>query len=780
MDLLDAARDWAAAGFSVVPVAVDGSKSPAVAWKQYQTAAADTHQLEIWFGEEEVYDGFGIVCGAVSGHLEMLEAEDRAVADGTLAAFHTALKDNGYGELWERLNQGCLEHSPSGGLHWLFRVDGAARPNTKLARRPATAAELVANSTDKVKVLLETRGEGGFVVVAPSGGRTHPTGKPWVALVGDPDTVPVITVAERDALYAIAAMFDLMPVPVPEPAPRETWAEGIDRANGGNRPGDDYNARASWDDILEGWTRARTYGSGCVTWVRPGKDPRSGISATTGRNDGDNLYVFSSSTPFETERPYSKFGAYTLLHHGGDYAAAAKELRSQGFGAPPPQPRLPDPGQPEAGRRKVANAHRGEVVDGTATAIAPKSLPSATDTPQPPAPMPDPVEPMSLDEAHAVFRRWLGKEFEIDALNAVLAAAAVERLDGDPLWLLLISGSGNAKTETVQALDGIGAIVTSTISSDGALLSATSRKERDRAATGGLLRKLGDHGVLVLKDVTSILSMDRNTRGMVLAALREVYDGRWSRNVGTDGGMTLSWAGRIAVVGAVTTAWDRAHEAVAAMGDRFMLLRMDSTVFRLEAGRQAIGNTGQEAQMRTELAAAVAGVLAGANTAGVTVTPEETELLMAAADLVTRARTAVEFDYKGDVIDSHAPEMPTRFAKQLTQMLRGAVAVGLSRRESLRLAIRCARDSMPPLRLLILDDVARHPSSTTTEVRRRLNKPRATVDRQLQALQILGIVTCSEQPLSQTGTRWLYAVADDIDAKVLTDPTSPRLVLHTQ
>ena len=46
-------------------------------------------------------------------------------------------------------------------------------------------------------------------------------------------------------------------------------------------------------------------------------------------------------------------------------------------------------------------------------------------------------------------------------------------------------------------------------------------------------------------------------------------------------------------------------------------------------------------------------------------TPEEESRLIAAADLVTLARTGVDYDYRGDVIDSHAPEMPTRFVKQL-------------------------------------------------------------------------------------------------------------------
>jgi hypothetical protein len=48
----------------------------------------------------------------------------------------------------------------------------------------------------------------------------------------------------------------------------------------------------------------------------------------------------------------------------------------------------------------------------------------------------------------------------------------------------------------------------------------------------------------------------------------------------------------------------------------------------------------------------------------------------------------------------HAPEMPTRFAKQLTQIIRGGVAVGMSRKRAMKLAIRCARDSSSQALLL--------------------------------------------------------------------------------
>jgi hypothetical protein len=276
----------------------------------------------------------------------------------------------------------------------------------------------------------------------------------------------------------------------------------------------------------------------------------------------------------------------------------------------------------------------------------------------------------------------------------------------------------------------------------------------------------------VIKDVTSILSAARETRGTVLAALREIYDGRWERNVGTDGGQTLTWTGRIVVVGAVTNAWDMAHAVVSALGDRFVLVRIDSNLGRQQSGSRAIANTGHETQMRKELAAAMGGVVAQACTDDVPLSEAETDQLLKAADIVTKARTAIERDYRGEVIDAHDPEMPTRFAKQLVQIVRGGVAIGMTREEALRLAIRCARDSIPPLRLKILLDVGANPESRPNDVRQRIGQPWSTVKRELEGLTMLGILVCEEEREEGEGegggkTIWLYSLAEDFDRETL-------------
>ncbi|NNG36919.1 hypothetical protein [Nakamurella aerolata] len=83
---LDAARAWAAAGASIVPVATDGSKRPAGQWKHWQTQRADTAQIDAWLtggwlhgwlcNEPLPREGVVVMQAERGGHTHNLHGED--------------------------------------------------------------------------------------------------------------------------------------------------------------------------------------------------------------------------------------------------------------------------------------------------------------------------------------------------------------------------------------------------------------------------------------------------------------------------------------------------------------------------------------------------------------------------------------------------------------------------------------------------------------------------------------------------------------------------------
>jgi len=332
--VLGAALDLLEHGYSIIPIRPDRSKVPALpSWKRYTAERATADDLHAWFADDQ--HDLGVVQGTVSGHAELTELEGRAVA--ALPDLKALAHDTGLGDLWDLVTTGWVEMSPSGGLHFHYRLtDGPVPGNTKLARRPATPDELAANPGDKVKVLAETRGEGGQVVVAPS--RHHATGRPWARLLGGPATAPTITREQRDAFHAVLRTLNAQPEP---PTPATTTPSTPRTFGDGITPGDDYENKTDWADILtpHGWQLVTQRGR-TRYWLRPGKPLGSGFSATTGHaDDRDRLYVFTTSTDFDAEVPYTKLGALAVLEHGGDHSAAAKALHADGYGQRPEQTR---------------------------------------------------------------------------------------------------------------------------------------------------------------------------------------------------------------------------------------------------------------------------------------------------------------------------------------------------------------------------------------------------------------------------------------------------------
>lgn len=345
---------------------------------------------------------------------------------------------------------------------------------------------------------------------------------------------------------------------------------------------------------------------------------------------------------------------------------------------------------------------------------------------------------------HDTFAHWFGDHFDHQYLDIVLAVAVTgSHLDGDPCWLQIIGGAGVGKTEATVSLAAAGCHVVSTISGEAAMLSGTTAKSRAKNATGGLLRQIGHRGTLVIKDFTTILSLHREKRAEILAALREMYDGQWTRTLGVDGGQTLKWSGRLTVISCVTGVYDDHHAVIAAMGDRFLLLRLhsDDKQMRHHATRQAIANVGGEDTMRRELSEAVAEFLKHLQVPDELAPDKDTiDELITLSDLVARARSQVARDFKGDPEFAHASEMPTRISKQLAQLWRGAKACALTDAEALAAVRRVAADSIPPDRRAVLEAVSNLDGPTGRDIEDATGMSRRKADRVLQELALLKMI----------------------------------------
>lgn len=301
--MLEVAQKYYSLGLSVIPVNAD--KQP------FKVKEFTTHRIEPNGNFNEAF-GIAIVCGALSGNVECIDIDTKYDLTGTL---YSDYKRAIYTENPELLKKLVVEQSPSGGYHFIYKckkVEG----NTKLARRPTTEQEKSEKPGAKVNVLIETRGEGGYFMCAPSKG--------YKLTYGDFDHIQEITEEERETLFTTARQFNSF------------FTEAVVRYPNTSRvyksksPIDDFNERGDTIQLLvnEGWTVVEEKANK-THLLRPGGTQRLSASYL---HDCKQFYVFSSSTEFEQEKLYSPAAVYCLLKCKNDWHECVKQLAADGYG----------------------------------------------------------------------------------------------------------------------------------------------------------------------------------------------------------------------------------------------------------------------------------------------------------------------------------------------------------------------------------------------------------------------------------------------------------------
>ena len=310
MELLAAAEELLSAGFSVLPTRKD--KKPALGrWTDLQSTPMDSDTASGCFTTDGTY-GIAVICGAVSGRLECIDfdAHGRNIEEVVKQWY----SDPGVKDIIARCRL-YIETSPSGGYHVMYRYDyDKLDGNLKLA------------AWENGDSMIETRGEGGYVIVAPTPG--YNVVRNTLADLGE------ITVDERDYLLETARHLDRKG----QPEAREGLTRAAKEGETAGFDGDDPVSWFNWNRgeyaknllIEKGWVKV-SYNEkeGVEYWRRPGKE--DGTSATWGKKY-NCLYVFSTSaSPFRSECYYSPFQILTKLRFKDNYQAAVKWIMGKYF-----------------------------------------------------------------------------------------------------------------------------------------------------------------------------------------------------------------------------------------------------------------------------------------------------------------------------------------------------------------------------------------------------------------------------------------------------------------
>lgn len=284
-------------------------------------------------------EAVGIVCGLLSENLEVIDIDEKYSLDGNLFKNYKRLIHEVDPKLLAKL---VVQKTKNGGYHFLYRCD-TIEGNMKLANRPTTDAEKdetfrktyeneVTNGkdharatetaqkskiNDKVRVLIETRGLGGFVVCNPSEG--------YEIIHGDYYSLTKITPEEREILLGVAREFNQVvnEVSIPKSA--------MPKKIKGQTSFDDYNNRGDVVGLLEshGWRVVKRQGQKTI-FLRPGQ----ATSQTSGNFDEGKRWfsVFTTSTEFEPEKAYLPYAVFAILECNGNFNEAAKKLYDLGYG----------------------------------------------------------------------------------------------------------------------------------------------------------------------------------------------------------------------------------------------------------------------------------------------------------------------------------------------------------------------------------------------------------------------------------------------------------------
>ena len=291
------------------------AKTPYAEWKTYQYERIDRAVLFHDMAERYNTTAVAMVCGAISGNLEVIDF-DVKYKPGIDATVLHAINDM-YPDILAKMR---VHKTRSGGTHLVYRIADKEVPgSTHLAERPATQEELDADTSKnkkKSRCFIETRGTGGLATAPPSLGYSIRKDIP----------VQTITWEERCSIVEMCRAYNEY---FPEEKPYTPPKSEQDYYD--ENPFEHYNRTVDPRELLEqyGWTFVRQHGR-FIWFTRPGgkaNEVHGGFNT-----ERHTFRVWGTKADLDSERSYTPSTILAHYAYNGDKSACYAYLVQKGYG----------------------------------------------------------------------------------------------------------------------------------------------------------------------------------------------------------------------------------------------------------------------------------------------------------------------------------------------------------------------------------------------------------------------------------------------------------------
>lgn len=347
------------------------------------------------------------------------------------------------------------------------------------------------------------------------------------------------------------------------------------------------------------------------------------------------------------------------------------------------------------------------------------------------------LQPITFKEYQDAIKRWM-LVVDVGVLKLLPALYVANCLPGrDAVWVMIVGPSGGGKTELLGSLLDLPLIYPISLLTPNTFLSGFPGPKDN-----SLLPKLGGK-IMMFKDWTSILSMNKDARNEIMGQLREIYDGHLKKPFGN--GRIAEWHGKVGLIAGVTGAIDLAQQMHTTLGERFIHYRLGMPD-RLEVARRCLENGKDIAKMRLEMRDAMYAFMKSLDTAiEIPELPDEVkDEIVKVANLATLARSGVirDFGMKKEVIYVPSAEMPTRIVQQLSTIATALMIVNggsFDPKEDGDILTKVALDSIPQTNRMVMEVLSSQSMMTTAKIATRLGYPTGPILMYLENLALLGV-----------------------------------------